>query len=151
MLNKQGLKPIAIFEACKGLLALLVIFGLHELAGLDLQHLIENIFSHLHLNPASHLPSAMLNAAAQFSNMNMVFLATAGLLYSLIRFVEAYGLWHSYRWTEWFALVSGAIYLPFELYEFITKTSVLSAILFFVNLSIVVYLFYLLKKQHSQH
>jgi uncharacterized membrane protein (DUF2068 family) len=92
-----------------------------------------------------------LHAAGELNNTNIVFVALAGLLYSAIRFVEAYSLWHSYRWTEWFALVSGAIYLPFELYEFITKTSVFSGALFLLNLAIVAYLFYRLKKPHSHH
>ena len=151
MFKQQGLKTIAIFEASKGLLALVVSFGIHELAGRNIQQALETLMTHLHLNPASHLPSIMLHATAEFSHVNLVLVAIAGLLYSIIRFVEAYGLWHSYRWTEWFALISGAIYLPFELYELITKTSVFSVSLFLLNLAIVTYLLYLLKKQHPHH
>ena len=39
------------------------------------------------------------------------------LTYSAIRFTEAYGLWRERRWAEWLSAVSGAIYLPFEIYE----------------------------------
>ncbi|MCZ7627423.1 MAG: DUF2127 domain-containing protein [Candidatus Methylomirabilis sp.] len=37
--------------------------------------------------------------------------------YASVRFVEAYGLWLERRWAEWFAAVSGGIYIPFEIYE----------------------------------
>ncbi len=39
------------------------------------------------------------------------------MVYSGARSVEAYGLWFERRWAEWFALISGAIYLPVEIYE----------------------------------
>ncbi len=30
--------------------------------------------------------------------------------------LESYGLWFAKRWAEWFALLSGSVYLPVELY-----------------------------------
>ena len=38
-------------------------------------------------------------------------------MYSTARFVEAYGLWRRRSWAEWFAVISGGIYVPIELYE----------------------------------
>ncbi len=39
------------------------------------------------------------------------------LVYSAIRFAEATGLWLEKQWAEWFALISGCLYLPIEIYE----------------------------------
>lgn len=149
MSNHNALKTIAIIEASKGVLALLVSLGLHVMGGKTLQHVAEKWMAHLHLNPASEIPNAINKALNNINDTNLMYVALGTLLYALIRLVEAYGLWCSYRWTEWFAFISGAIYLPFELYEFIHTRSELSAALLLVNLSVVLYLFRLLKKQHN--
>jgi len=55
----------------------------------------------------------------------------------LARFVEAYGLWRQRRWAEWFAAVSGAIYIPFELYELLKGVTWLPLGALLVNVFIV--------------
>lgn len=39
------------------------------------------------------------------------------VVYALIRFAEAYGLWLGRRWAEWLAALSGGVYVPVEIYE----------------------------------
>lgn len=148
-MNQNGLKPIAIFEASKGLVALLVGLGIHEMSTDNIQQGAEYLLSHLHLNPASHYPSVFISSAGELGSGNLTLIALGAALYSIIRFVEAYGLWHSLRWTEWFALISGAIYLPFEVYEFVTNTGFLSAALLSVNCGVVAYVYYVLRKQNK--
>jgi len=144
-MNQKGLKPIALIEASKGLLAIIVGLGIHQLAGDNLQQMAENLLSHLHLNPASDIPSIFLKTVADLNNINLMLVSLGALVYAIIRFVEAYGLWHKYRWTEWFALISGGIYLPFEIYEFITHTGWLSFGALFINSIIVLYMYFILK------
>lgn len=91
-MDQKGLKPIAIFEASKGLIALLIGLGIHELAGENIQQSFERILTHLHLNPASHYPSIFINTISELSHSNLVLVALGALLYSIVRFVEAYGL-----------------------------------------------------------
>ena len=83
----------------------------------DVQHMAEQLVSHLHLNPASRYPRVFLDAAAALTESRATLLVVGAMAYALVRFVEAYGLWRGRRWAEWFAAVSGAIYIPFELYE----------------------------------
>lgn len=54
-----------------------------------------------------------------------------------MRFIEAYALWGERRWAEWFAAVSGAIYVPFELYELLHRFSGLAVTALAVNLAVV--------------
>lgn len=123
------------------------------MAGHNLRQLAESIVSHLHLNPASHLPSVFINVASTLTDARMMLLAIGALVYSLVRLVEAYGLWRGLVWTEWFALVSGAIYLPFELYEIVFHTSVFGVGVFFINALIVWYMAHVLlgKRQEDNH
>lgn len=138
--SKNGLKAIAIIEAFKGLLSLLVGFGLHALAGQNLEQVAENLVRHTHLNPASHFPNIFIHAASSISSTNIQLIVLGAFAYAIVRFVEAYGLWKGFVWTEWFALVTGAIYLPFEVYEIVFHPHVLSVGVFLLNLIVVGYM-----------
>ena len=145
--SENGLKAIAVLEAFKGLLALMVAVGIHMLAGRNLQQVAESIVSHAHLNPASHLPSIFIHALSSVSASNMSLIAIGALAYTVIRLIEAYGLWNGLVWTEWFALVSGAIYIPFEVYEILFHTSILGVGVFVINVIVVWYMANLLLRQ----
>lgn len=98
-------------------MVLLVSLGIHQLAGDSAKQAIEKLVAHLHLNPANHIPSIIIRAAGELNNSRLMLLAFGAFAYSIIRFIEAYGLWNQLRWAEWFELLSGAIYLPLEIYE----------------------------------
>jgi uncharacterized membrane protein (DUF2068 family) len=68
--------------------------------------------------------------------------AAAAVMYSVVRFIEAYGLWNGRVWAEWFALLSGSMYLPWEMYEVMAHFSRSHLILFAFNLAIVLYMLY---------
>ena len=143
--KKKGLKAVALLEASKGLLSVLVVFGLHTLAGDNIQHFVEALLSHSHLNPANHLVQEAIIEAGKVTASNISLVMAGALLYGAVRFIEAYGLWHSLVWTEWFALLSGGIYLPFEAYEMFTKPSLLTAAVLVINLVVVGYMYRVIK------
>ncbi|MGI1998969.1 DUF2127 domain-containing protein [Shewanella frigidimarina] len=142
--SDSGVRAVAVLEATKGLLALLVAIGLHVYAGQNLTALALELVTHLHLNPASHYPGIFISAVGSVSQSSLTLMAFGAAVYTSVRFIEAYGLWHNMRWTQWFALLSGAIYLPFELYEMIRHFSVLSVIVLLVNLVVVMYMYFVL-------
>jgi uncharacterized membrane protein (DUF2068 family) len=111
-----------------------------------LQLVAERLMTHLHLNPASHYPNVLITAAAPVSDENINLVAACVILYTLIRFIEAYGLWHQKRWIEWFALISGAVYIPFEIREIIIYFNFLTVSALLVNLVVVAYLIHLMFK-----
>jgi len=138
-----GVRSIAIFEALKGLAVLLAGFGLLHFVHRDLQSAAEELVRHSHLNPAHHYPRIFIEAASRASSSRIRFLAALAFLYSTARFVEAYGLWYLKAWAEWFAIVSGSIYVPIEIFELAKHATVVRATVLIVNLAIVVYLVYI--------
>lgn len=148
--SEKGLKAVATLEASKGAISLIVALGLHTLAGDNLKQLAESLVTHAHLNPASHYPSIFIHAASGISGNKVNLLALGVLVYALVRFIEAYGLWKAYRWVEWFSLLSGAIYLPFEIYGMIVHPGLIEGIIFVINILVVWYMAWLLLiKKHS--
>src|ERR1043165_6380863 len=137
-----GVRVIAFFEAVKGALVLVAGFGLLALVHRDLEDLAERLVRHSHLDPASRYPRIFIEAAASTSDSRLRTLAALAFVYSTVRFVEAYGLWKMRAWAEWFAILSGFIYLPVELYELIEKPTLVRAGILIFNALVVAYLLY---------
>jgi uncharacterized membrane protein (DUF2068 family) len=137
-----GVRVVALFEALKGTLVLLAGFGLLSLVHRDLEDLAERLVRHSHLNPASHYPRVFVEAASRMNDTRLRTLAALAFAYSVVRFVEAYGLWHMRAWAEWFAILSGCLYLPVELYELFEQPTHLRGLILFFNAVIVAYLLY---------
>lgn len=135
-----GLRAVAILEASKGLLVILLEFGLLALIHKDAPDIAEDLVHHLHLNPEHHLGQAIIHAASTLTDRRLWAIAAGGLAYAVVRFVEAYGLWNRRVWAEWFALLSGALYLPWEIYEFGEKATPIRAAVLVTNLIIVLYM-----------
>ena len=134
------MRAVAAFEAAKGVLVLAAGFGLLALAHHDAQDLAEQIVRRLHLNLARHHPRILIDAATHLDDTRLRWLAGAALLYSSVRFVEAYGLWRIRPWAEWFAILSGAVYLPIEVYELVRQPTPVKAAVFTANAALVAYL-----------
>jgi hypothetical protein len=64
------------------------------------------------------------------------------LLYAGVRFIEAYGLWRMKAWAAWLAIVSGAMYLPVEVFELLKHATFLKGSVLLINAGIVGYLVY---------
>jgi uncharacterized membrane protein (DUF2068 family) len=138
--SDTGVRAAAVFEATKGVLVLVAGFGLLSLAHHGAQHVADEIVRRLHLDLPHEHPRILIDAAMNLSDARLRLLAGVALLYSSIRFVEAYGLWRMRPWAEWFAIVSGAVYLPVEVFELARKPRVVTAGVLLVNLLLVGYL-----------
>jgi uncharacterized membrane protein (DUF2068 family) len=135
-----GVRAIAILEATKGLLVVVAGFALLATFHAGAQQVAEELVKHLHLNPAKTTPRVFIQLIDDLFNQQLWLLAALAGVYSAARFIEAYGLWRGRRWAEWFAVASGGIYVPFEIYELFRGVSGLKLATLFVNLGIVAYM-----------
>lgn len=141
--SKAGLRTIAILEAVKGLFALLVALALLNNRHKDFGEAASNLVRDLHINPEWHYGRIFIEAADNLESGEVWKIASVAFGYSAMRIVEAYGLWKRRVWAEWFALISGAFYIPFEIYEVILRRSWLPWTLLSVNVLIVAYVAYI--------
>jgi len=137
-----ALRTVALIEAAKGALVLLVGFGLLSLIGHDVERFAERLITHSHMNPASHYPRIFLDLADRATNAHLMLLAAGAGLYALVRFVEAYGLWHERTWAEWFAALSGGIYIPFEVLRLQKHVNWISITLLTLNVVVVAFMLF---------
>lgn len=142
--HRAGLRTVAVYEAVKGVLVLAIGFGLLALVHRDIQALAETWVDRFGLNPEGRYPRMFLTLADRMADTRLWLVCLGAVFYSLLRFVEAYGLWMARRWAEWFALVSCAVYLPVELFELWRGISVFKLMILGVNGLVVLYLAYAL-------
>src|SRR5581483_964893 len=137
--SAAGLRTVATFEALKGLAVLLIgvtLFVVHKHA----PDMAENLLFHLHIDPDRRLGNMLMNAAAKLSDARLLTIAAATLAYCTVRLVEAWGLWNRRVWAEWFALLSGAMYLPWEILKIAERTDWERIGVVGVNLVIILYM-----------
>jgi uncharacterized membrane protein (DUF2068 family) len=134
---RSALRAVAALEAAKGMLVLATGFGVLSLVHRDVQALAERLVLHAHLNPAARYPRIFLELAADANQARLLLLAAGAAAYALVRFVEAYGLWRGRGWAEWFAALSGSVYLPFELLGLVRHPSGLGLALIVLNVLVV--------------
>ena len=141
---------MASLEFTKGALSLLGILGLFSILHRDPWDVADDLLEFLHINPDRHFAQVFLDFADRITEQNLWTAAAILGAYATLRFVEAYGLWHARPWAEWFALIAGAIYVPFEVMEVIRRPTPVHAGILIVNLIIVAYMAYLRMEAHAR-
>jgi uncharacterized membrane protein (DUF2068 family) len=153
--NLQALRAIASFELTKGMIVLFAGLGVLFAVGHDPWDVADGVLRLLHISPDHHFAQLFLNWADSLTDAKLWTVAAAAGAYAILRFLEAYGLWYARTWAEWIALISGAMYLPFEIYKLIHRQSLLHISILVINLIIVLYMAYLLKtgkgRQYPSH
>jgi len=148
----QVLRGIATLELAKGMIVLLAACGVLLLVRReDPWDIADGLLRLLHISPDHHFAQVFLDWADSLTSAKIWTVAAAALSYSILRFLEAYGLWYARAWAEWIALISGSLYLPFEIYKLIHKQNLFHISVFLVNVAIVLYMVYALKTGESIH
>lgn len=136
----HGLRVVALFEAAKGMVVLLAGFGVLLAVDHGVAPTIDALVRHLHLNPAKHVPRVFLDLMSNVTDRQLQALAAGALAYAVLRLAEAVGLWRARAWAEWLSIVSGAIYVPFELYGLSHGVTPLRITMLLLNLGVVIYM-----------
>jgi uncharacterized membrane protein (DUF2068 family) len=145
-----ALRTVAVFEAAKGLLVLLLGLGLLRLVHKNLDEFAEQLIRFLHASPGGQLSNLFVTTASRTTDKSLWALSAAAAVYALVRFAEAYGLWYDREWAEWFAMLSGAMYLPWEAYSLLRHPHAIKWVILTANIAIVLYML-VLRVQAGAH
>lgn len=142
----RGLRVVAVLEAAKGVVVLLAGFGVLVFIDHGTAQMVDALVEHLHLNPANGVPRVFVELINNASNRQLQGLAAGALANAVLRLAEAFGLWHARAWAEWLSVVSGAIYVPFELYGLSHGVTSLRVGMLALNLGVVGYMVLALRR-----
>ncbi len=129
----QRLRAVALFEAGKGALALLIAAALALAGPHRLQLQLEKLFSLFHFHGEDPRTELLQHVSTHNLHIAIVILAA----YTTIRLLEAWGLWHHRAWASWLGCIGAAIYLPLEIHTLWQHPHWLTGSILSVNLLIV--------------
>ena len=140
--HRTGLRTVALVETLKGVLALLAAYIFIRLMRHDVNfgEAAEHVLFFFHISARHRLTQQFLTAADKFSSTSIAMILGIALAYASLRFVEGYGLWKQRAWAEWLAIVSGCIYIPFEVYKLVRHPNQLHIVILTINILVVLYI-----------
>jgi uncharacterized membrane protein (DUF2068 family) len=143
--QRRILQLVATFEFFKGIFVLLIGGAAILLVHKDAWLLAESLLAKLHISTDRHSAQLFLDFADDITDARLWAAIRLAFAYSVLRFVEAYGLWHERTWAEWVAFGSGTLLIPLEIRELLRGVTLLRSVVFVGNLVIVFYMLYLLR------
>lgn len=142
---------IAGFKILKGLVLLAVALGALRMMHRDIAAGFDHWVNLLRVDPHNHYIHAIMEKLAGVDAKRLRELSVGTFFYSMIFFAEGIGLGLRKRWAEYMTIVTTASFLPLEVYEIAKRTSVSRVLMLLVNLAIVTYLVFELRRnpKHS--
>ncbi|MFZ0828573.1 MAG: DUF2127 domain-containing protein [Verrucomicrobiia bacterium] len=148
---------IIAVKLIKGVLSLLLAFGVYKLAGADLSDYFDRFVHWVHLDPENRFLTDIGDRIDQITPANVRLWATGTFLYSLFALVEGVGLIFRMPWAGWLAIGESAFFIPIEIYELVRHPggehhrSAVLLIVLILNIIIVWYLYANRKRLFRHH
>jgi uncharacterized membrane protein (DUF2068 family) len=140
--HKKGLRSVASIEFLKGVIGVGVAIAFLILRHKDIWDIVDNMLEFLRIDTDRHFAQVLLDFADQVTSGQLTEFAALAFTYSALRFVEAYGLWKTRVWGEWLAILSGLVYLPFEIRALFERSTPFRWAALIINLALVAYVAY---------
>jgi len=145
----RGLRLIAAFKLLKALALVALGVGALELLHKDIAGELEHWINVFRVDPHNHFLDLLLGKLSILDDRRLKELSVGTFVYSGIFFVEGIGLALQKRWAEYLTIVTTASLLPIEIYELTRRVSAGRVLALVINLAIVAYLFFELRRFRS--
>jgi len=141
---------IAAFKLLKALGLLALGVGALKLLHKDVAGEVEHWINVFRVDPHNHFIDLLLEKLSILDDRRLKELSVGTFVYSGIFFVEGIGLALQKRWAEYLTIVTTASLLPLEIYELTRRVTAARFFALVVNLAIVGYLIYELRRFRGQ-
>lgn len=115
--------------------------------GSDLSRIADHLMRRLELDPHRPFLRHIIEKLHRLRASTVVITGIAAVGYGLLELVEGVGLWLDMLWAEYLTVIATSLLIPFEIYELVRKPSIVKAIGIAVNVAIVAYLAYALRRR----
>jgi uncharacterized membrane protein (DUF2068 family) len=148
--RNAGLTAIGIFKLFKATLVIVVGLGVLRLVHRDLDDVVRSLVDRFHFDPNGERIQRLIARFTGLSPRKLRLMGLGSLLYGALYLTEGIGLILQKRWAEWMTVISTAGFIPLEAYEIVHHTTWQRILLLIINLAIVVYLIWQLRRQREQ-
>jgi uncharacterized membrane protein (DUF2068 family) len=147
--SRTMLRLIALFKLLKALLLIAVGIAALKLIHMDVAMVLEHFVLRLGLDPGGRYVGSALEKAANLTPNKVESVAIGSLIYAGLFLTEGIGLWMLKRWAEWLTVIITSSLLPVEIYEVFRHPSAGKVLVFILNIGIVAYLIYQMRRNPS--
>ena len=147
--HTRGLLLVGIFKLSKAIFFTAVGAGALHLVHKDLGDVLMHVVDALRIDPESHFVGMLMYRADLINVHQLRRAGTLSILYAAVCVVEGTGLVMEKQWAEYFTVILTAMGLPWESYELLERFSPYKVVLLVVNLVVLLYLLWVLKKKRA--
>ncbi len=147
----RGVRTVATVEFAKGFVVLLAGLGVFSMRHKDIWGVAESFLEFVHANPHHHFVGIFIDLVYRISDVRLWKIVVVAVVYVILRFVEAYGLWYIRPWAEWMTIASGSIYIPFEVADLLRRPDWIRLLIIAINVGIVLYMVMLRLEAAKKH
>jgi uncharacterized membrane protein (DUF2068 family) len=137
------------FKLFKGLALLAVGIGALGLLHRDIAETLAPLVEHLHIDPENRYLGRALRAIWGLDDRALKRIGAGTFFYATLLLIEGIGLLLRRRWAEYFTVVVTTSFIPLELYELARRFTATRVAIIGINLAVVGYLVYHLRRRHA--
>jgi uncharacterized membrane protein (DUF2068 family) len=142
----RGLRLIAVFKLLKGFALLALGIGALKLLHKDVEAIAVHWINVFQVDPHSYYMNLLLAKLSILDDRRLKELSVGTFIYSAIFLTEGTGLALGKRWAEYLTIISTASLLPVEIYELGRHASIGKVVALLINLAVVAYLAFELRR-----
>jgi uncharacterized membrane protein (DUF2068 family) len=149
--HSSGLLLIAAFKLFKGVILLAVAFGARHLLNHDLSADLEHWLDLFRIDPHNRYILLLLEKIANMDEHKLQQLRAGTFFYATLFLIEGTGLALRQRWAEYVTVISTSSLIPLEVYELVMRYSPLKIAFLMINIAVVVYLIFELRRSRRKY
>jgi len=147
----RGLLLIAAFKLLKGLALRALGIGALNLLHKNVAAEVARWIDLLRIDPQNQYIQKLLAKIGRIDARKLKELSIGTFLYSAVFLTEGVGLTLQKRWAEYVTILTTASLLPLEVYEIVKRFSVAKTVVLLINIAVVMYLVYEVRRTRDTH
>jgi len=142
---------IAAFKLLKACALVAVGVGALKLLHKDVGTVVEHWINVFQVDPRNHFINLLLTKLSNWDDRRLKELSLGTFIYAGMFLVEGVGLALQKRWAEYFTIITTSSLLPIEIYEVARRVSIGRTLALAINVAVVAYLVFELKRFPKQY
>ena len=146
----EPLRWIGGYKLVKGAMALFMAMVVLRWAHRDLPEVAAQWMERLHITAESRLGQFISQKVILIHAQSLMRVAIVLFAYTALAVIEGVGLLMRKTWAEWLTVFTTAGFIPFEIYEFAQRFTWVRLAILLLNVGVVIYLIWRLKRDHAR-
>ncbi len=141
---------IAVYKLLKAAFMLAAGIATLHLRHRDLTRILLRWVDRANLDPHSRVATWLLARVLLVDNRKLALIGAGFFAYTILFSIQGIGLYLEKRWAEWFTIATTCLLIPVEIYEFVHRPHLVKFAFVLLNLGVVAYLVWRLKKDRHR-